>query len=309
MMRTALIVSLLATAGLSSFSVADEPPTFPLWPQGAPGALGAETGDKNHPGDIPTITVYLPPKDKATGASVVICPGGGYGFLAVDHEGQEVAEWLNSLGVAGVVLKYRLAPKYQHPSPLQDAQRAIRTVRARATEWGLDPSKVGILGFSAGGHLASTATTHFDAGNPNATDPIDRQSSRPDRAILVYPVIAIATEFGHNGSRDNLLGKNADPELVKSLSNETQVNKDTPPVFLAHTEEDKAVPAENSMLFAMAMSRAKVPYELHIFQKGQHGLGLGRGWAAGNIKAEPSFEAWPGVCATWLKAQGFLDKK
>ncbi len=309
MMRTALIVSLLATAGLSSFSVADEPPTFPLWPQGAPGALGAETGDKNHPGDIPTITVYLPPKDKATGASVVICPGGGYGFLAVDHEGQEVAEWLNSLGVAGVVLKYRLAPKYQHPSPLQDAQRAIRTVRARATEWGLDPSKVGILGFSAGGHLASTATTHFDAGNPNATDPIDRQSSRPDRAILVYPVIAIATEFGHNGSRDNLLGKNADPELVKSLSNETQVNKDTPPVFLAHTEEDKAVPAENSMLFAMAMSRAKVPYELHIFQKGQHGLGLGRGWAAGNIKAEPSFEAWPGLCATWLKAQGFLDKK
>jgi len=308
-MRITLMVFLLACLGLTSIGHAADPPTFPLWPQGAPGAFGTDAGGKNNPGDIPTITVYLPPKDKATGASVVICPGGGYGFLAVDHEGKEVAEWLNSIGVAGVVLKYRLAPKYHHPSPLQDAQRAIRTIRARAQEWGLDPSRVGVLGFSAGGHLASTVTTHYDAGDANAADPIDRLSCRPDRAILVYPVVAMATEYGHSGSLKNLLGDNPDPELIKSLSNETQVNKDTPSSFMAHTQEDTAVPPENSMLFAMALSKAKVPYELHIFQKGQHGLGLGRGWAEGNIKSEPSFEAWPGLCATWLKNQGFLEKK
>ena len=308
-MRLALLLSTLALAASTSVLKAEDPQTLPLWPQGAPGALGTETGGKNNPGDIPTITVYLPPKEKATGACVVICPGGGYGFLAVDHEGKDVAEWLNSLGVAGVVLKYRLAPMYKHPSPLNDAQRALRTVRARAAEWGLDPARVGILGFSAGGHLASTAATHFDAGNPEAADPIDRQSSRPDRAILVYPVVALATEFGHGGSARNLLGENPDPTLLKSLSNETQVTKDTPATFLAHTQEDKAVPPENSMLFAMALSKVGIPYELHIFQKGQHGLGLGRGWAEGKIASEPTFEAWPGLCATWLKTQGFLSKK
>ncbi|MBX6313342.1 MAG: alpha/beta hydrolase [Isosphaeraceae bacterium] len=257
---------------------------------------------------MPTITVWLPPAEKATGAAVVICPGGGYGFLATEHEGKQVAEWLNSLGVAGIMLKYRLGPKYRHPTMLSDAQRAIRTVRARAREWNLDPKRVAILGFSAGGHLASTAATHFDAGKPDAEDPIERQSSRPDRVILIYPVIALSTPYAHAGSLRNLLGDQPDPVLVASLSNETQVTKDTPPAFLAHTNEDKGVPPENSLLFVLAMRKAGVPVEFHLFEKGQHGLGLGTGWGQ-RIKPEPSFQAWPKLCETWFKNQGFLDKK
>jgi acetyl esterase/lipase len=280
---------------------AAEPEEIPLWPGGAPGALGKE------PADIPTLTIFRPDPDKATGAAVVICPGGGYGFLAVEHEGQEVAKWLNSLGITGVMLKYRLAPKYHHPAMINDANRAIRTVRARATEWGLDPHKIAVLGFSAGGHLASTAGTHYDSGKPDSPDPIERVSSRPDRMILVYPVIAIATEFGHSGSKKNLLGDNPSRELVESLSNETQVTKDTPPAFLAHTNADSGVSAENSLLFALALRKNKVPVELHLFEKGQHGLGLGTGWGT-RIAPEPSFQAWPPLCATWLKNQGFLEK-
>jgi acetyl esterase/lipase len=284
-----------------SLALADGPEEIPLWPAGAPGAVGTEAGD------IPTLTIFRPDPAKATGASVVICPGGGYGFLAVEHEGAAVGKWLNSLGVTGFMLKYRIAPRYHHPAPIQDANRAVRTVRARAAEWGLDPNRIAILGFSAGGHLASTAGTHYDAGKPDDPDPVERVSSRPDRMILVYPVIAIATEFGHTGSRDNLLGKNADKALVQTLSNETQVTKDTPPTFLAQTDSDTAVPAENAILFALALRKNKVPVELHLFEKGVHGLGLGSGWA-GHIPPEPSFEAWPGLCATWLKNQGFLDK-
>jgi len=281
---------------------AADPEVIPLWPHGAPGALGKE------PADIPTLTIFRPDPAKATGAAVVICPGGGYGFLAVEHEGSEVATWLNSLGIAGVMLKYRLAPKYHHPAMINDANRAIRTVRAKAEEWHLDPHKIAILGFSAGGHLASTAGTHYDLGKPDAEDPIERVSSRPDRMILVYPVIAIATPFGHTGSRDNLLGKNPSKELLASLSNETQVTKDTPPTFLAHTNSDAAVPAENSLLFALELRKNKVPVELHLFEKGQHGLGLGTGWEKGHIAPEPAFQAWPGLCATWLRGQGFFDQ-
>lgn len=307
----ALALALTLSTALAAPAVAqqgDAPTPMPLWPQGAPGAQGNSPGeDKFHSGDIPTLTAYPAPKDKATGASVVVCPGGGYGFLAVEHEGEEVAKWLNSLGVSAFVLKYRLAPKYHHPAPLQDAQRAIRTVRANAKEWDLDPHRVGILGFSAGGHLASTAATHFDAGDPNAADPIDRQSSRPDRAILVYPVIALSTPYGHSGSLKNLLGDNPTEEQVKSLSNELQVTKDTPPTFLAHTNADTGVVPENSILFALGCRKAGVPVELHLFEKGVHGLGLGTGWAE-RIKPEPSFAAWPELCATWLKGQGFLDR-
>jgi acetyl esterase/lipase len=299
------ILSFLATGAiLSAFTasaLAGEPEEIPLWPAGAPGAVGKEAGD------IPTLTIFRPAPEKATGAAVVICPGGGYGFLAVDHEGKEVAAWLNSLGITGVMLKYRLAPRYHHPAMIQDANRAIRTVRARASEWGLDPKRIAILGFSAGGHLASTAATHFDAGKSDASDPIERVSSRPDRVILVYPVIAIATPFGHEGSKRNLLGPNPPKGLLESLSNETQVTPETPPAFLAHTNGDTGVPAENSLLFALALRKHKVPVELHLFEKGVHGLGLGSGWA-GHIPREPSFEAWPGLCATWLKGQGFLDK-
>jgi acetyl esterase/lipase len=289
---------------LSTFTAstqAGEPEEIPLWPAGAPGAVGKEAGD------IPTLTIFRPDPARSTGAAVVICPGGGYGFLAVDHEGKEVAAWLNSLGITGVMLKYRLAPRYHHPAMIQDANRAIRTVRARASEWNLDPKRIAILGFSAGGHLASTAATHFDAGKADASDPIERVSSRPDRVILVYPVIAIATPFGHEGSKKNLLGPNPPKGLLESLSNETQVTAETPPAFLAHTNGDTGVPAENSLLFALALRKHKVPVELHLFEKGVHGLGLGSGWA-GRIPREPSFEAWPGLCVTWLKGQGFLDK-
>ena len=197
-----LLVVWFAVTGLNMHALADDPKIYPLWPEGAPGALGNNAGDKNHPGDVPTITTYLPTKDKATGAAVVVCPGGGYGFLAVDHEGKDVANWLNGLGIAAFVVKYRLGPAYHHPAPLQDAQRAMRTVRAKANEWGVDPKRVAVLGFSAGGHLASTLATHFDSGQSDANDPIERQSCRPDCAILIYPVIAIATPYGHKGSLD-----------------------------------------------------------------------------------------------------------
>ena len=266
---------------------------FPLWPDGPPGVA------KDAPGLRPTLTVYYPPPEKATGSVVVVCPGGGYGGHA-DHEGRPIAEWLNGLGVTGVVLKYRLAPASQHPAMLQDAARAIRTVRANAAAWNLDPKRIGVLGFSAGGHLASTIGTHFDPGDPNAADPIEKVSSRPDRMILVYPVISMAPPYTHGGSRRNLLGPDPDPALAESLSNETRVTPETPPTFLAHTDADGPVPAENSLHFALALRKAKVPMELHVFEKGPHGLGLGREGFA--------FSEWPGLCAKWLDGQGFLKK-
>lgn len=229
-------------------------------------------------------------------------------MLAVDHEGRQVAEWLNSLGVAAFVLKYRLGPRYHHPAMLHDAARAIRLVRSRAAEWGLDPRRIAIMGFSAGGHLASTAGTHFDAGKPEAPDPIDRVSSRPDRMILVYPVIALDPPYGHGGSKKNLLGDNPPADLVRSLSNETQVTAETPPTFLAHTNADTGVPAENSLLFVMALRRARVPVEFHLFEKGQHGLGLGSGAKQFGIAPDPVFQEWPRLCAHWLRAQGFLTR-
>jgi acetyl esterase/lipase len=267
--------------------------SFPLWPNGAPGALG--TTDK----DIPTLTLYLPSPDRATGAAMVICPGGGYGGLA-HHEGEDYARFLNESGIAGFVLKYRLGSSgYRHPAMLQDAARAIRTVRARATEWNVDPKRVGIMGSSAGGHLASTLLTHFDTGQANAADAIDRQSSRPDLGILCYAVITMG-QFTHQGSKDNLLGKNPSPELVRELSNELQITSNTPPCFIWHTWEDNAVPVENSLQFAKALRKAHVPFDLHIYQKGPHGLGLGtRDWDP--ARRHP----WTADCVFWLKAQGF----
>ena len=277
------------------FVTAQAQPTnsFPLWPDGAPGALGK--ADK----DIPTLTPYLPEAGKATGAAIVICPGGGYGGLA-PHEGADYARFLNESGIAGFVLKYRLGSGgYRHPVMLQDAARAVRTVRARAEEWKLDPKRIGIMGSSAGGHLASTLLTHFDAGKPDAADPIERQSSRPDLGILCYAVITLG-EFTHQGSKRNLLGNNPAPDLVRALSNELQVTKDTPPCFIWHTYEDPGVPVENSLQFAEALRRAGVPCDLHIYQKGQHGLGLGtREWNP--EKRHP----WTRDCVFWLKAQGF----
>lgn len=269
-----------------------EPEVRLLWPDGAPGAVGHDEQDK------PSITIYLPSAQRATGAAVVVCPGGGYGGLAVDHEGKQVADWLTSNGIAAFVLRYRIAPRYRHPAPLQDAQRAIRTVRAGAATWKVDANRIGILGFSAGGHLTSTAGTHFDHGKADSQDPIERVSSRPDFLVLVYPVISFTTPFAHTGSRRNLLGENADDKLVQSLSNETQVTKDTPPTFLAHTNEDTGVPPENSVLFYLALRKAGVPSEMHIYEKGKHGLGLGA--------SDPAFATWPSHCITWLRVRGLI---
>jgi len=266
----------------------------PLWPEGAPGALGKNDAD------IPTLTPYLPAADKASGAAIVVCPGGGYGGLA-SHEGPDYALYLNQHGVAAFVLKYRLGSKgYRHPAMMQDVQRAIRLVRARAAEWKIDPKRVGVMGSSAGGHLASTAVTHFDSGNPNATDPVERESCRPDLGILCYPVISMGP-LTHQGSKNNLLGPNPDPELVKLLSNELQVTKETPPCFIWHTWEDQTVKVENSLEFAAALRRAGVPFDLHIYQKGRHGIGL--------AAKPPAFEnphPWAVDLIFWLKVQGFV---
>ena len=290
------IVSAAVLFALCGTALAAEPKTELLWPNGAPGAKGDTDNDK------PTLTIYLPPKDKATGAAVVICPGGGYGNVAMEHEGHQVAQWLNSCGVAGFILDYRHRKKgYGHPAPLQDAQRAIRTVRANAAEWGVKPDRIGILGFSAGGHLAATAATHFDKGSADAADPIDRASCRPDFAVLIYPVISFTEWYTHKGSRKNLLGDDPDPKLVESLSNEKQVTPETPPTFLIHTSGDTGVPAENSVAFYLALRKAKVPAEMHIFLKGEHGFGLGR-------KGEAA-SAWPGLCEQWMRAIGVLEKR
>ncbi len=267
-----------------------------LWPGGAPGALGKATKD------IPAITPFFPDADKATGAAMVICPGGGYGGLA-DHEGKAYALWLRDQGIAGFVLRYRLGSAgYRHPVMLQDAARALRLVRAKAGEWKLDPKRIGIIGSSAGGHLASTLLTHFDAGNPNATDPIDRESSRPDIGILCYPVITMGDKT-HHGSRDNLLGKNPSPELIAELSNELRVTKDTPPCFLFHTSEDPVVPVENSLMFAAALRKAGVPFDLHIYEKGKHGIGLGFQPYSEYDRAK--LHPWTRDCEYWLKQHGF----
>jgi acetyl esterase/lipase len=287
-------ILMLAFGGWFASAQAQPTNSFPLWPGAAPGALGQQ--DK----DIPTLTPYLPDPAKATGAAIVICPGGGYGGLA-NHEGEHYARWLNESGIAGFVLKYRLGSAgYRHPVMLQDAARAVRTVRGRAGDWKLDPKRIGIMGSSAGGHLASTLLTHFDAGKPDASDPIERASSRPDLGILCYPVITLVGPFAHAGSRRNLLGTNPPPELVRELSNDLQVTKDTPPCFLWHTDADSGVPVENSLQFAAALRKEGVPFDLHVYQKGPHGLGLGtRDWNP--EKRHP----WTGDCVFWLTAQGF----
>ncbi|MDD5351015.1 MAG: alpha/beta hydrolase, partial [Chthoniobacteraceae bacterium] len=267
-----------------------EQPAFPLWEKGAPGALGTSSFD------IPTLKPYLPDPAKATGAAIVVCPGGGYGALA-PHEGAGYARWFSANGIAAFVLEYRLGSHgYHHPIMLQDAARALRTVRAKAPEWKVDPKRIAVIGSSAGGHLASTLLTHFDAGDPKAADPIDRVSSRPDIGILCYAVVTMGANT-HGGSRDNLLGKNPSPELVDSLSNEKQVTPQTPPCFIWHTWEDQAVKVENSIDFARALRANGVPFDLHIYQKGGHGMGLGN-------PAAP--HPWAADCLYWLRVQGFI---
>jgi len=263
-----------------------------LWPEGAPRAMGGEPQDK------PKLTLYRAHAEKSNGTAAVVCPGGGYRQLASDHEGKQVAEWLNTLGVSAFVLQYRVGPRYRHPAPLLDAQRALRFVRARGHELGVDTSAVGIVGFSAGGHLASTTGTHFDDGNPEASDPVERMSSRPDFMVLAYPVISLVAPHTHKGSLQSLLGSEPDEKTARELSSELQVTSRTPPCFLFHTSDDPAVPAENSIAFYEALQRAHVPAELHVFSKGPHGVGL--------APRDPVLSQWPNLCAAWLRAMGFL---
>jgi acetyl esterase/lipase len=237
-------------------------PVVPLWEGKAPHAVGDTDTDK------PSLKVFLAPKDTANGTAVVVCPGGGYGFLADDHEGKQVAEWLNTHGVTAFVLKYRIATKDRpgplHPAPLTDAQRALRLVRAKAKDYGIDPKRVGIMGFSAGGHLASTAATHFNVGGLKNGDDVEKESCRPDFAILAYPVITFDDAVTHKDSRTRLIGANADASLIELYSNEKQVTKDTPPVFIFHTSADTAVLPENATRFYTACKKAGVPVEMQI---------------------------------------------
>jgi acetyl esterase/lipase len=264
----------------------------PLWSGAAP----LQQGDSEK--DVPAVRYF--PATGGRGGFVVVCPGGGYGNLA-DHEGAPVARFLNSQGISAGVLRYRHGPSYRHPSPLLDVSRAIRTVRAHAADWGIDPRHVAVLGFSAGGHLASTVSTHFDAGDARAADPVERLSSRPDASVLVYPVITLHPPSAHTGSRKNLVGPDAPESLVDALSNDRHVTPETPPAFLFHTCSDPAVPVENALLYASALRRAGVAVELHVFDAdAPHGVGLAR-----DERHHPVLHVWGDLCVTWLKGKGF----
>jgi acetyl esterase/lipase len=267
-----------------------EPEAVLLWPDGAPGALGSDDTDR------PSVTIFR--ARQPNGTAIVVAPGGGYTNLASNHEGRQVANLLNGMGITAFVLKYRLGPRYHHPIELGDAQRAIRLVRSRAKELGIAADRIGMLGFSAGGHLTATAGTRFDAGKADAADPIDRASSRPDFIVLAYPVISFDPTIAHGGSVRNLLGDKPDPKMLEELSADLQVTASTPPAFLFHTNADTGVVAENSVRFYLALRRAKVPAELHIFENGPHGVGLALG--------DPALSAWPTLLANWLRGRHLL---
>ncbi len=279
------------TLAFALLSVAQTPKdTILLWPNGAPGAQG--TADE----DQPSLAIYPATGPSKTQTGVIVFPGGGYAHLAMDHEGKQIAAWLNDLGISAFILKYRLGPKYHYPVEIWDAQRAIRYVRSHAADFEIRPDRIGIWGFSAGGHLASTAATHFTIALDKEADPIDRESARPDFAILAYPVITMLDPYVHLGSRRNLLGDKPDPQLALFLSNELQVTSHTPPTFLFHTTEDQVVPVENSILFYLALRKNGVPVEMHIYQKGPHGVGL--------AASDPILRTWPDRLAAWLQLQG-----
>jgi acetyl esterase/lipase len=272
--------------------ILQEPQTILLWPAGAPGALGQDDADK------PALTIYMPPNTTGPLTAVIIAPGGSYQRLSMNLEGREPANYFNAMGMAAFVLRYRLGPRYHHPIELGDAQRAIRTVRARAEEWHLARDRIGMMGFSAGGHLASTASTRFDTGHPDAADPIDRVSSRPDFAILGYPVISFVEAWTHQGSKTALLGDSPDPVLARSLSTDIQVGPSSPPTFIYQTNADTTVPAENAIAYFLALRKAGVPAELHVFKDGRHGTGLGL--------TDAALSEWPKLLANWLRGSGFV---
>jgi len=265
-----------------------------LWPNGAPDARGDSTGDK------PTLTFFFP--EKPNGAAIVICPGGAYRGLAA-HEGDTIAQWCNTFGVTGIVLRYRHAQSgagYKHPTPLLDAQHSLSLIRSRARELGIDSNKIGILGFSAGGHLAASLGTHYKRKDRSALDPLKSISCRPDFMVLIYPVITMDSTFTHRGSRESLLGLKPDQALVDLMSNEKQVTPDTPPAFIVHTTDDEAVPVENAVAMYSALRKANVPVEMHIFQHGAHGFGLGVNKGAVAV--------WPELCKTWMNNLGLIPR-
>jgi acetyl esterase/lipase len=274
----------------------EQPEAVLLWPDGAPGAKGAE------PLDIPKLDIFPADAGDRNGAGVVIFPGGGYGGLAMDHEGRQIARFYNSFGVTAFVCTYRLGTSgYHHPTQLNDAKRAVRWARAHAAKYGVDPSRLGVTGFSAGGHLASTVGTLFDSGDPNAADPVDRISSRPDYLVLAYAVISMSDNYMHRGSRNNLLGPDKDnEETARQVSNHRNVSPHTPPAFIFQTDEDSVVPAENSVNFYLALRKHKVPAEMHIYRRGPHGVGLMHG--------DPVLSTWGGLLQKWLRNEGWLAK-
>lgn len=297
-----VLVSLGAPAiGAPGARTAAEPashpdwPVFePLWPKGAPAAMGKADGD------VPAMMTFLAPASAPkTGAAVVVFPGGGYWALAMDHEGVQIARFLNGLGVSAFVVRYRHGPLYHHPAPLLDAQRAIRLVRSRAEKLGLVGDRIGVWGFSAGGHLAATASTRFDGGNARASDPVDRLGSRPDFAILAYPVISFVAPWSHMGSAEGLLGKDGDARLLEELSADKRVTAWTPPTFLFHTNADTGVPPENAVAYYLALRASHVPAELHVYEKGQHGVGL--------APTDPILSTWSARLGDWMKTRGLLE--
>lgn len=299
-----LLLPLLMLASLSS-ALAAAPAadsTFPLWPDGVPNAkpdLGPEIDDDGRISRVsePTLTYFPPAVDRPNGTAVVICPGGGYGIVSYRREGEQYANWLSTLGVASFVLKYRMT-EFGHPAPLQDVLRAVRLVRARAAEWGVDARRIGVMGSSAGGHLAASAGTLFDHPSGRTDDALAAVSARPDFLILMYPVITLYDPVAHAGSRRALIGENPPDELMQLLSLERQVTTATPPTLLIHTQEDQAVPVENSILFFQALTRAKVPAEMYLFERGSHGMGMRDGLGTASD--------WPDRAEEWLRARGLL---
>jgi acetyl esterase/lipase len=286
-----LTIAFVLGAGLM---LAQTPETIPLWENRAPGALGDADADR------PTLTVFRAATRPNGVTCVIVAPGGGYVSLATDKEGRQVASWFNAMGVTAFVLKYRLGPRYHHPIELGDAQRAIRLVRSRAMQFGVAAGRIGMMGFSAGGHLAATAATLFDDGNTGASDEVERVSSRPDFLILAYPVISFDPAIAHAGSVRSLLGENPAPALLQELSAELHVSARTPPTFLFSTNADTTVPSENSVRFYLALKQAKVPAEIHIFENGPHGVGLDL--------ADPALGLWPTLLTNWLRGRGLLGR-
>jgi acetyl esterase/lipase len=305
-------VSIVSFFVLNAFMISgfSQTLTIKLWPDGIPGSItNPSYVEKITTADgritrcekvvTPDLTVFLPAQDKANGSAVLICPGGGYSALAFDHEGNAIAKWLNDNGIAGIILKYRLPSdqimKDKSIGPLQDAQEAMRVIRRNANDWKIDPKKVGVIGFSAGGHLASTLSTHYAE---KVYEVKDNSSARPDFSLLIYPVVSFDTAITHRGSRNNLIGIKPDAKQVERFSNELQITAETPPAFLVHSADDKAVPVMNSIGYFKGLQKNNIPVELHVFQKGGHGYGL-----APDRGTESS---WPDLCIKWMKQIGIF---